>query len=74
LKKIEKHLNHYQLLNFTPEITKIFIELMQKYSLSHKPFIGDMLIAATALANHYELYTLNLKDFRYISELKLYFE
>ena len=45
---------------------------MQNFSLSHKPFIGDMLIAATALAHDYELFTLNKKDFRFIPELKLY--
>lgn len=71
MQRINKHLTHYKTLNLTPEMTEIFINLMHKYSLSHKPFIGDMLIAATALANNAELFTLNLKDFKFIPEIKL---
>jgi len=49
-----------------------FISLMEKYSLSHKLSIPDALIASTALVYQQELYTLNDKDFRFISELRLY--
>ncbi|WP_199301990.1 PIN domain-containing protein [Pseudanabaena cinerea] len=45
---------------------------MANYSLSHKLTIPDALIAATALANDLELYTLNIKYFRFIENLKLY--
>ena len=45
---------------------------MANYSLSHKLTIPDALIAATALANDLELYTLNIKDFRFIENLRLY--
>ncbi len=34
--------------------------------------IEDALIAATALYHDIELFTLNLKDFMYIPEIKLY--
>jgi tRNA(fMet)-specific endonuclease VapC len=34
--------------------------------------IPDGFIAATAIAGNIELFTLNVKDFRYIDELKLY--
>jgi predicted nucleic acid-binding protein len=44
---------------------------MKKFSLSHRPFIGDMLIAATALYFDYPLLTLNVKDFQYIPNLRL---
>lgn len=71
LQKIQKHLKHYQLLNLTPQTTGLFIELMQNYSLSHKPFIGDMLIAATVLDNKSELFTLNRKDFSFIPDIQL---
>jgi len=40
--------------------------------LSHKLALPDGFIAATALANDIELYTLNLKDYRFIEGLKLY--
>jgi len=71
MQQIEKHLRHYQILDLTPPITKVFIQLMHNYSLSHKPFIGDIFIAATAIAHNFELFTLNIKDFKYISEIKL---
>ena len=45
---------------------------MANYSLSHKLTIPDALIAATALVNDLELYTLNIKDFRFIENLRLY--
>ncbi len=72
MKMIEHHLQFYHILPLTGEITQIFIDLMHRYSLSYKPFIGDMLIAATAIHTELELYTLNEKDFRFIPEVKLY--
>jgi len=44
---------------------------MIAHSLSHRPYIGDMLIAATALCFNAPLFTLNTKDFKYIKGLKL---
>ncbi|MEG4117310.1 PIN domain-containing protein [Microcoleus sp. N9_B4] len=49
-----------------------FIELMAQYSLSHKLTIPDAMIAATALTHNISLYTLNLKDFRFIEGLQIY--
>ena len=45
---------------------------MTDYSLSHKLTIPDALIAATAITQDLELYTLNIKDFRFIKDLKTY--
>lgn len=45
---------------------------METYALSHKLSLPDAFIAATALAHNMEIYTLNLKDFRYIQGLTLY--
>ena len=72
LKRIQKHLDLLQNIHIDPPITEQFIQLMANYSLSHKLTIPDALIAATALANDLELYTLNIKDFRFIENLKLY--
>lgn len=72
LVRIQKHL---KLLNDIPidrEISAQFIQLMARYSLSHKLAIPDALIAATALVKDMSLYTLNLKDFRFIERLNLY--
>lgn len=45
---------------------------METYSLSHKLSLPDALIAATALSHDVKLYTLNIKDFRFISGLQLH--
>jgi predicted nucleic acid-binding protein len=45
---------------------------METYSLSHKLSIPDALIASTALVHKIDLYTLNLKDFRFIEGLNLH--
>ena len=72
LAKLKKHLGALQQLALTPEISDKFLELMGNYGLSHRPGIPDMLIAATAIIHNLELYTLNVKDFRYIPALTLY--
>jgi len=54
------------------DISDIFEKLMLKHSLAHKLSIPDALIAATALYYDLELYTLNIKDFKFIKDIRLY--
>ena len=72
LAKIERHLSLCCCYGLNDSISALFIELMSRYSLSHKVSIPDMLIAATAINHELELYTLNTKDFKFIPELNLY--
>lgn len=72
LKKIKRHLSLLVQVPLDVSVSTIFLQLMESYSLSHKLTIPDALIAATALVHNLELYTLNVKDFRYISNLNLY--
>ena len=72
LRMIKRHLATLPLFPLDSEISLKFLGLMEAYSLSHRLSLPDALIAATALVHQVELYTLNLKDFRYIPELKLY--
>lgn len=69
---IEKHLEKFAILPVTEHISRRFTDLMRTYCLSHRPFIGDMFIAATAMHFDIELYTLNKKDFHFIPDLKLH--
>jgi tRNA(fMet)-specific endonuclease VapC len=69
---IKNHLEKFAILPINEPISLRFCNLMRAYCLSHRPFIGDMLIAATALHFDIELYTLNQKDFHFIPDLKLY--
>ena len=64
--------NNFVICNINDTIIHIFLDLMKKYSLGYKPFIGDMLIAASAIHYNIELFTLNIKDFDFIPELHIY--
>ena len=72
LRKIKKHLALMHQIPVTRDISLRFLELMETYALSHRPGIPDVLIAATALDHDLSLFTLNVKDFRFIPDLKIH--
>ena len=72
LRKIKKHLSILNIFPVTTKITSKFVKLMETYSLSHKICLPDALIASTTIINDVELYTLNLKDFQFIDELRIF--
>jgi tRNA(fMet)-specific endonuclease VapC len=51
--------------------SNLHFKLVRDYSLSHKLQVQDALIAATALHWDIDLFTLNLKDFKFIKGLRL---
>lgn len=53
------------------KISKVSIDLLHKYHLSHGLLFLDALIAATALENNRILVTGNSKDFTFITELQV---
>jgi len=69
LKKDIKQLN---VLPITSDISSLSVQLVEKYSLSHKLSFADALIAATSTFHKIPLYTLNVKDFKFISGIELY--
>ena len=72
LNKIKKFLKSFNLLTINEEISKIALDLIEKYSKSHGLDIPDALIAATSLYYEVPLLTYNKKDFRYIEYLELF--
>ena len=72
LAKMQKHLSLMKQISLDEEISKRFLALLEQYALSHKLSVPDALIAATALSHHLPIYTLNIKDFRFIPDLKFY--
>lgn len=64
-------INQFNKYLINKEICIKFMELMLGY-LDNRIGIPDAFIAATAICNSVELYTLNTKDFDYIEGLKLY--
>ncbi len=72
LQTIRKDLNKLTVLPIDAEVSTKAVELVEKYALSHKLSLPDALIAATAIIHKIKLYTLNLKDFRFLDEVKLF--
>lgn len=72
LNRISKDIAHLQLLSLDEPIGTRALDLLKTYTLSHKLTLPDALIAATALHYQVPLYTLNIKDFKYIPNLSLY--
>ena len=72
LKRIHDHLSLIGQISLDADISDRFLELLGEFALSHKLSVPDALIAATALSHDIPLYTLNLKDFQFIPELKIY--
>jgi tRNA(fMet)-specific endonuclease VapC len=71
MQKIKSQLSTYTYLPITAEITDTFLDIFQKYSMSHRPGIADVLIAATALHYNLPVFTLNRKHFQFIDGIKL---
>ena len=72
LVKIQKHLALIKQIHLDTDISSRILTLLDEYALSHRLSVPDALIAATALSQDIPLFTLNLRDFRFISALKLY--
>ncbi len=72
LVKIQKHLALMKQIQLDEDISNRFLNLLDEYALSHRLSVPDALIAATALSQDIPIFTLNLRDFRYISDLKVY--
>ncbi|NCA76808.1 MAG: type II toxin-antitoxin system VapC family toxin [Alphaproteobacteria bacterium] len=72
LKKIAEKLHRFDIALINNEITSKAIALLSNHHLSHGLSIPDCLIASTAIITELELFTYNIRDFKFISELKLF--
>ncbi|MCF8298233.1 MAG: type II toxin-antitoxin system VapC family toxin [Saprospiraceae bacterium] len=72
LNQIYKDLKNLNVLVIDKKTCDTFLNIMGKYVLSHKLALPDGFIAASALTHDIELYTLNIKDYRFIDGLKFY--
>jgi predicted nucleic acid-binding protein len=72
LQKIKSNLSTFPIFKIDEKVSDIAIELIEKYSKSYNLEIPDALIASIAISNDVELFTYNVKDFKFIKELKLY--
>ncbi len=71
LTEMKKKISNYSVLKFNEDVSKIAIDLIEKYHLSNNLCIPDAIIAASALAFDLTLFTYNIKDFKHIENIKL---
>ena len=72
LQRLRKNVSKLMFLPIQPWISAKSLSLLVDYRLSHGLDYHDALIAATAIHHNIQLFTHNLKDFRFIPELHLY--
>ena len=71
LLKLKKFITLFEVIQLNEKISIISTDLIFKYSKSHNLAIADSLIASTCISENISLYTLNLKDFKFIQDLNL---
>ena len=72
LTKIKNRLQQLKIIQINQVISEAATKLIEKYAKSHSLHIPDALIAATAICHRMELLTYNVKDFRFIEDIRLY--
>ncbi|MFP4470005.1 MAG: type II toxin-antitoxin system VapC family toxin [Bacteroidales bacterium] len=70
--RFERHISRFTVLLLNDQISRIAYQLLKKYNLAHGLLLPDSLIASTAICTDIELFTYNVKDYRFIKQLKLY--
>ena len=68
---IKKAFSDFEIVEISETISIKAKHLIEKYTKSHGLLIPDALIASTALELGLPLYTTNIKDFRFITDLIL---
>lgn len=71
LRFAKQFLGSIKILPIDEQLSKLSLELLERYTLSHGLIILDALIAATAIKHNLTLITGNVKHFEMIKELKL---
>lgn len=70
--KIKKMLLRFNSALINNDITLEALAMFEKYRLSHGLAIPDCLIAATAKVTGFELFTYNVKDYKFINKIKMF--
>ena len=72
LANMKSKLKHYNILHINEDTSKIALEFMEAYRLSHDLKMPDALIGAMSVVYQIPLFTYNVKDFKYLPGLVLY--
>lgn len=72
LGQMKKKLHYYDIVHVDSSISKIAIELIENFNLSHGLQIPDAIIGASAIVYNIPLYTYNIKDFNFMPSINIY--
>ncbi|MEO1212497.1 MAG: type II toxin-antitoxin system VapC family toxin [Bacteroidota bacterium] len=72
LARMKSRIKYFDSVEVNENISKHAQGLIEGFSLSHGLSIPDAIIGSTAVIHEIELFTYNLKDFRFIPNIKLY--
>jgi len=72
LEKMKKTIKQYNIIDFNDSVSKLTFEFIKLYSLSNKLQIPDAIIGATAVIYNLPLFTYNIKDFKFLPNIKLF--
>lgn len=72
LHRINRDIERLNITLINYEINEHAIFLLQKYSLSHGLSLPDSLIASTSILTGFELFSYNVKDYKFIEKIRLY--
>ena len=72
LTEMQKKIKSYNVLHFNEDVSQTAVELINKFKLSHNIQIPDAIIAVMSVVYNIELFTYNLKDFKFIPGIKLF--
>lgn len=71
LNTMKARIEYYDVVNFDLPTSVFAVELIEKFNLSHNLQIPDAIIGASAVIHNIELFTYNLRDFRFIPNIRL---
>ena len=72
IKKFEDFFKSFNVVMLNEKVSRLAIELVKTYSKSSGLLLPDAFIAATCLDFSLELFTFNVRDFKFIDKLKLH--
>ena len=72
LARMKKNLRFYDIVHVDSCISKMAVEFIENFNLSHSIQIPDAIIGATAIVYGIPLYTYNIKDFNFMPNINIY--
>jgi predicted nucleic acid-binding protein len=72
LANMKSKLKHYNILHINEDTSKIALQFIEFFRLSHDLKMPDALIGAMSVVYQIPLFTYNVKDFKYLPGILLY--